>query len=254
MTWRPPRAEFLRLPEGGVLRVHRNSQELSTKVDVVGPNRFDDPRPNSHDRYVLRYAATTLRGCLLELLAGFRPSGEAAAREAAVTVDPDDSLIPAEPWRAIADFLGERKVCRLHGPKVRVESIDDPDVQARLDNEPVVRALLDSPTGRAALAPAGNRSHLDGAAVRLSTPFGRDITQACSLALFDRGTVDPDGKPHGIHYRSRHDDREDCWALFDRAPVEIGSIDDFSPTNEEHRAALAAVTTLWDVPLPPELM
>jgi hypothetical protein len=38
--------------------------------------------------------------------------------------------------------------------------------------------------------------------------FGRDLTRHCSLAIHDRVPT-----PAGIHYRSRFDDDEDCWAI-----------------------------------------
>lgn len=128
----------------------------------------------------MRYTASTLRGCLLESLDGLRPDHEAAAREAAVVDDADrDSDQPGlpRPWAVLEDFLHGRQVGRLTGRKVRVVSVNDPRLQAELDREP----LLDSTEGRAA---RGRRApRLDQAAVRLSTLFGRDLTQACSLAI-----------------------------------------------------------------------
>lgn len=235
-----------------MVRVHYDPGALPGHGESVGPHRFDDPRPRSTDRYVMRYTATTLRGCLLELLAWLRPDPRAAAREAAVVVD----VAPVEaaggarpgtpPGQALADFLGGRRVGVIVGPALRLVSIDDPVLQADLDREPAVRALLDSPQARAALAPVGRRPHLDEAAVRLSTDLGRALTQACSLALRDR----PD-RPDGIHYRSRHDDAEDCWALYDHADVNIGDVVPLDPGNEAQRTALHAVAKLWHLPLPP---
>jgi hypothetical protein len=48
--------------------------------------------------------------------------------------------------------------------------------------------VLDSTKGRAALTANGSvgRSRLDGAAVRLASVFGRDLTRHCSLAIHDR--------------------------------------------------------------------
>lgn len=237
------------LPASGVLRVHYDPWALPPYQDVVGHNRFDDPRPNSIDRYVVRYLATTLRGCLLELLDWLRPNPDALIRESQV-VD-DEGSPPAEQAiesleQAIMDFLDGRYVGLLEGQSVQTLSIDDPLVQAELDRATAVRALLDSPAGRAALSPAGRTPHLDQAAVRLSTEFGRALTQACSLAMRDR-----DDRPDGIHYRSRHDDNEDCWALYDHAKVQLLESVHLDPGNSDHRAALQDVAILWGLRLPP---
>ncbi len=232
--------------------MHYDPWALPPYQDIVGHNRFDDPRPNSTDRYVVRYLATTLRGCMLELLDWLRPSPDALTREAQVVEDAEDAPPTGADQatevlkQAIADFLGGRHVGLLEGKSVQTLSIDDPAVQAELDRATAVRALLDSPEGRAALSPAGRTPHLDQAAVRLSTEFGRALTQACSLAIRDR-----DDRPDGIHYRSRHDDGEDCWALYDHAKVQLRESVPLDPSNSDHRVALEDVAALWDLPLPP---
>lgn len=48
-----------------------------------------EPGPNTRDRFLVRYAATSLRGSLIELLAAFRPNGEARALEDDVQGDTD---------------------------------------------------------------------------------------------------------------------------------------------------------------------
>ncbi len=242
------------LPAAGVVRLHRDPTALPDLGDGPGPNRFDDPRPRgSQDRYVMRYAATTLRGCLLESLDWLRVlDGEAAEREAAVIDDIEDSSLPppTEAWQALEDYLTGRHLGVITGPGLQLVSINDPALQAELDQAAGVRALLDSQAGRAALlavgAAASRRAHLDGAAVRLSSDLGRDLTRAASLALRDR-PVPPDG----IHYRSRHDDTEDCWALYDHAPVSVQDVQPFSPDDPDHQQAMKDVASLWDLALPP---
>lgn len=239
------------LPRAGVLRLHYDPGALPSRHEWVGHNRLDDPRPNSLERYVVRYTASTLRGCLLESLAWLRPNAEAGTRESNVfdNTESDDEH-PASPpaWAPVQDFLHDRKVGRLTGHGLRLLSVNDPRLQAQLDQEPVVRALLDSADGRTALAPRRRESpRLDQAAVRLSTPFGRDLTRACSLAIWDRRP-----QPDGIHYRSRHDDEEDCWALFDHAAVRVVEVVPFAPeTDSEHRRKIQDVADLWKVTLPP---
>lgn len=232
------------------MRVSYEPDKLPRASDAVGPNRFDDPRPNSRDRFRIRYAATTLRGCLLELLAAFRPNDEAAELEQSVATDdgqadpdPDEQL-----RSALATYLAGRRVTTLKAPRrTQFLSINDPMLQAQLDREPAVRAMLDSPEGRAALASPGGRGRprLDGAAVRLSTSFGRDLSQHCALAIRDRKPT-----PGGIHYRSRHDDTEDCWAIYDHIDVTIGGDNVLEPGDPAHRDTLRAVAELWMLPLP----
>jgi hypothetical protein len=252
MTRRRPTPRLLSLPRAGVLRLHYDPMALPKVEGRVGHNRFDDPRVGTLDRYAVRYTATTLRGCLLESLAWLRADPEARAREAAVLDDAEpDPLgtepVAADPWAAVRDFLEGRHVGRLTAPAVRVVSINDPALQAELDQEPAVRALLDSSDGRTALAASSHKPpRLDGAAVRLGTPFGRDLSRACSLAVWDRIP-----RPDGIHHRSRHDDDEDCWALFDHARVRLTEVAPFSPERDaEHRRLVQQVASLWDIPLP----
>jgi len=148
------------------VRVGFDPGALPVPVDGPGPNRYDDPRPRTLDRYLMRYTARTVRGSLLELLDHLRPpDAEAAAREAGVEDNDDsadqlqDGRVPgglAEPWQHVQDFLAGRHVATLQvDPSAWVVSVHDPTVQATLDAATGVRALLDSPTGRQALLPAG---------------------------------------------------------------------------------------------------
>ncbi len=60
------------MPAGGAVRVHRDPLALPSALrgGEVARNRFDDPS----GQFLVRYLATTLRGALLEVLAGFRTS------------------------------------------------------------------------------------------------------------------------------------------------------------------------------------
>lgn len=91
------------LPKAGVVRLHHDPAILPKVHGEVGHNRFDDPRVGTIDRYVVRYTATTLRGCLLESLDWLRPDGEANAAEAEVVENaepdvPTGELAPTKPW------------------------------------------------------------------------------------------------------------------------------------------------------------
>jgi RES domain len=236
-------------PSAGVLRVHFEPAALPNLGDEPGANRFDDPRPRTVDRFLMRYAATTLRGCVLELLASLR--GNAAAEERVTAVDVDDPNLVEAPavtqWQHIADYLDGRMVATITARDLSMVSIDDPALQHQLNQEPAVRAVLDTPAARQALLPQKqSRVALDNAAVRLASEIGRYITQACALALFDRPS-----KPDAIHFRSRHDDAEGCWAIYDHAEVRIGAAEPLSPEEPAHAAALNAVAKLWDLPVPP---
>jgi len=237
-------------PKGGAVRLHYDPGALPSLGDQPGANRFDDPRPRTFDRFLMRYAATSLRGCLLELLARFRHNDEAAAREEAVDTNDPELVDPpvVEDWQHIADFVANRKVGTLHVREPMIVSINDPVVQHALDREPAVRAVLDSVDARAALLEEkGQRVHLDNAAIRLSSPVGRYLTQACALALYDR-----EPHPDVIHYRSRHDDAENCWAIYHYADVKVSDVEEFTAAVDEHRKAMRCVADLWDLPLPPE--
>jgi hypothetical protein len=240
---------FAPWPARGVLRVHFDPAALPRLGDEPGTNRFDDPRPRTIDRFLMRYAATRLRGCLLELLAAFRDNPEANDRIAAV--DDDDPHLVGAPgmpvWQHVADFLDRRQVAVIKAGGLATVSINDPRVQHELDQEPAVRAVLDTDAARQALLERNrSRAHLDNAAIRLASETGRYITQACALALYDR-----DSKPDAIHYRSRHDDIEDCWAIYHRADVRIGAPAPLSPDVPDHAEAFNSVAKLWDLPVPP---
>lgn len=235
-------------PTHGVLRMHPTPMELPAKSDQPGPYRFDDPRPNTEDRFVMRYTASTIRGCLLELLDWMRDNKAATAREDAVDADdPDLVEAPAsDSGAALAAYLLNRRVARIGSESPFTVSINDPAVQQDLDEEPAVRAVLDSESARNALLETdGKVVHLDNAAVRLASETGRDITRACALALYDR--AEP---PDVIHFKSRHDDAEDCWAIYGQTPVEQIEEVPFSPRIPAHRDALISVATMWRLDVP----
>jgi len=77
--------------------------------------------------------------------------------------------------------------------------------------------------------------------------FGRDLTRHCSLAIHDRVPA-----PAGVHYRSRFDDDEDCWAIFGHVPLTLVEDAALSATTPVHRNALRSVAALWGLPLPRE--
>lgn len=63
---------------------------------------------------------------------------------------------------------------------------------------------------------------------------------------------DSDPQPAGLHYRSKHTDREVCWALYGHTQVTFAEITTLSPGLPEHRSAVLEVATLWRLPLQDE--
>ncbi|GAA3525077.1 hypothetical protein GCM10022234_22510 [Aeromicrobium panaciterrae] len=242
-------ANFAPWPRDGVVRVHPAPMELPAESDDPGPYRFDDPRRRTQDRFLMRYTASTVRGCLLELLDWMRDDEAAHAREASVEVDDDPGFVDppsAAGNNPLEAYLLERRVATMTAGSPTVVSIDDPAVQAKLDRENGVRAVLDAKPARdALLEERGHEVHLDNAAVRLASKTGRDLTQACALALYDWPH-----KPDVIHYRSRHNDTEDCWAIYSHVSVYCVHEVPLSPDIPAHREALESVAKIWDLEIP----
>jgi hypothetical protein len=192
----------------------------------------------------VRYLATTLRGCLLEVLAQFRPRNAETAKLLAdvVFVDSEEPH-PDAAERGVGDYLAKQRVgsCQLFDAG-DVVSIHDFGLLAELDRHPPIRYLLENGPGRLLW---GLAAHLDEAKVRLDDEHGRPLTQLCARAVYDAVR-----QPAGIHYRSKHDDAEDCWALFDRARVTFTHTVDLNPRSPEHLQAVNAVARPWQIPLP----
>jgi hypothetical protein len=120
--------------------------------------------------------------------------------------------------------------------------IHDAALVVRLDKHPDVRAAMEASRLGTALNPA----RLDEGVIRIGGPIGRDITQAVSRALRD---WEPDYV--GLAYRSRLDDGEWCWAIWDDAIVEI-EVEDLTPEHRFHRRAVQHVARLLEIRLPSE--
>lgn len=228
-----------RVPPATVWRVHAQPEALPRQVEDPGPNRYDDPRPHATNRYVVRYTATTLRGCLLETMAWLRPNDEADQRIANI-MDGEDAV--ERPADAVDDYLATRRVAGVSfADAPAFVDIHHPVTLQILDTDLNVQPLLDSSRGRDVLGERGDtsRPHLDQAAVLLASGFGRQITQHCSLAIWDKG------EGAGVAYRSRHDLTEWCWAAYDHTDVSFGEMAPLSPDVPEHREAASSVIQLW---------
>lgn len=228
------------LPEGGAWRVHPDPAVLPRLFhDGPGLNRYDDP----HGRYAVRYVAENLTGAILETMARFRPAPEAEALLAAIEGVPPDEDDHLDPVDGLRDWLAVQQVGRVTlAVAGRLLDVHDPGLLRDLDKHPLVRAALEM----SGLGPPLNPARLDEWIVRLGGPLGRPVTQALSRAV--REWL-PDVA--GLAYRSRLDDEEWCWALWDDAEVEIGT-DRLDAAHRHHRRAVQHSAQLLEIDIPPE--
>src|SRR5581483_11502645 len=226
-------------PDTGAVRLHPAPDALpQLRHEGKGRNRFDDPQ----GIFLMRYTAETLRGCLVETMARFRPNPAAEALLAAVDfVDVEDDF----EWstvNAVEDWLGAQRVGQisLATPQPLLVDIEAADLLVDLDLHALVRDAIDNSPLR-----DGNASvHLDAALIRLGGDVGRPITQAVSRAVHE---VHPE--VDGIAYWSRIDPDERCWAIYGHVPVDV-SISDLSPEDPLHCSAVQEACHLLKIPLP----
>lgn len=238
-----PRHDTLQLPTDGAVRVHPEPAALPRlRHEGPGRNRFDDPLAG----FVVRYAADTLHGCLIETLARFRPhpDTEALLRDIEGVDDDPGEPIYADPPLGLADWLAAQQVGHLQitSPTPQLVDIEEPALLDQLDKHPQVRAALDASGLGTPLDPA----RLDAAIIRLGGPVGRPITQAASRAVYEWVPgVD------GIGYWSRLDSAERCWAIYDHVPVDV-TVTALDPANHEHRDTVRSVAHRFEITLPPQ--
>lgn len=239
-----PRHDALRLPTDGAVRVHPEPAALPRlRHEGSGRNRFDDPLA----AFVVRYAADSLHGCLVETLARFRPHPDTETLlrdiDGVDGSDPGEPLF-AEPPAGLADWLAAQNVGHLQitSPSPLLVDIEQPALLDQLDKHPQVRTALDA----SGLGTPLNPARLDAAIIRLGGPVGRPITQAVSRAVYDWVPgVD------GVGYWSRLDSGERCWAIYDHVPVNV-SVTPLNRDNPEHRDAVRSVARRFEIALPVE--
>jgi RES domain len=243
MTARPqPPVSPLTFPYDGAVRVHPEPAALARlRREGPGRNRFDDP----DGQFLIRYAADTLHGCLVETMARLRPHPETEAVLAAIT-DVDDEepreRAYADPSLGIADWLTEQHIGQLQimSSDPLLVDVEHATMLDALDAHPDVRRALD----QSGLGTSDDPSRLDAGIIRLSGPVGRPITQSVSRAIYEWiSGVD------GIGYWSRLDSTERCWAIYDHAPVRVAVLP-LDPQVTSHREAVRAVATRYGIPLP----
>ncbi|MDQ3660940.1 MAG: RES domain-containing protein [Actinomycetota bacterium] len=210
-----------------------------------GPSRFDDPA----GLFVVRYLATHLQGCMIELLARFRDNEAADNRVAQVqNVEPEDVALDADGAESKAEgirvYLAKQSVVRVYvAGEVPIVRINDAATLGHLNTHPLVRSALDA----SGLGTPQGPAELDGGTIRLKGEAGRMITQAVSRAVYEG-----DARPGGLRYFSRLDDTQECWALFDRVTVEFENQQQLTSEDPDHRAATARAATTLSVELPRE--
>jgi len=227
-----------RLPQRGAFRVHPDPGALPHLTHSgPGRNRYDDPL----NAYGVRYVAENLTGALLETMARFRAVPTVQSRLAAVIGVEDDDPSYSQ-MDAIRDWLAMQRVglVTLADPRALVD-VHDPLLLADINKHYQVVAALEASELGTALNPAT----LDEGVIRLGGPRARPITQAVSRAMYE-GYRDVVG---GIAYRSRLDDQEWCWALWDDTDVIV--VDEpLTPLRRHHRQAVQHAATALEIQLP----
>jgi hypothetical protein len=175
---------------------------------VVGGNRFDDPLGD----FRVLYAGETRLACFVETLAPLRPSVAdiaALSASAGVTVRP--------PRQIPADWRRARRIARLRLlPGRRWLDLRAPETCEAL---------------RAELAALLLRLGMTDFDVSGARGPSRELTQRIARWAYDESFA-------GIAYRSRFDDRLDCWAIFEGAHIaSVGAPTPIRRDNPELRIA-----------------
>jgi hypothetical protein len=138
-------APSVSFPAAGVVRVHPEPAALPRlRHEGPGRNRFDDPEAT----YVVRYAANSLHGCLVETMARFRPdprTEQLLATIAGVDDDPAEAAY-ANPTIGVGDWLDRQCVglVRITSPRPLLVDVEAVELLDALDKHPRVRAALDA--------------------------------------------------------------------------------------------------------------
>lgn len=157
------------------------------------PGRWDD----LHGNFRTVYAGSSLKACLLEVLAGFRPDPRLAAELDEIVEDDEDHVLhpTARPGEVPREWLDARTAARAElGGKYC--AVTTSETVGTLYPHFVAKAL------------SLGLTDFDAAALRDARP--RQLTQAIAAWLYDTTTLD------GVTFNSRHGDDLQLWAIFER--------------------------------------
>jgi len=224
---------------GGAVRVASYDPTLLPLFAADGEEpsgRFDDPRRE----FRVRYAAHSVRGCLVELMSQWRPSAsEVVARARAFKRSEFDIapqwLDPAVPKA----WLSQQYMVEFRA--VRTTSIFDlPGNLADLSNDERIAELV--------VSGFGDDQVLDVATVMMAGPAGRRVSQQVARSVYERQP-----RPDGIHFRSRFDPDELCWALYSHCAIDWKtSARSLSSEDNDDRAAVKAAAAVHGLAVPQE--
>ena len=212
-------------------RVHVNPTALPN-LPVEGetpPNRYDDPQRE----YRVRYFATNKRGAFLEVLARFRRNDETQKRLGAVAevderAEPGTSAgrVPPAFLIALKEVAGQ-----VADPEHYFIDVTAEDTLTALGEHPRIRRALDALSS----GESGHAPRLDKTTIRLPPPQGNTITQPVSRVVYDETDA------VGIHYASRLDELEPCWAVFDWVTVDFSETKPIDANDDALKSAAAAM-------------
>lgn len=149
------------------------------------------------------YAATTLLGCLIEVLAPFRPDPALESALSEVVEDPEDANGESAPAGTVpASWLQRRQASRAHLSGTYC-AVTNTQTVATLRTHFLTRAVVDL-----------NLPDFDAAALKLAEP--RRLTQEVASWLWSQTAAGSEPAVDGVRFLSRHGDDHELWAVFER--------------------------------------
>jgi len=196
VTWEEP---------GTVWRVGYGPEPWDWTDWVHASNGHFDGRWDALDgAYRTIYAGSTLFTCLVEVLARFRVDPVMASQMDDIVEDESDSALHATAPAGVVDpaWFSVRRAAQatLHGRYCDVTQSSTISTLRPAFIRDAMEAGLDD---------------FDASALQNSRP--RELTQKVGRAIYRMS--DPEGNPSfdGIHFRSRHGNELELWAIFERS-------------------------------------
>ncbi len=157
------------------------------------PGRWDD----LHGNFRTVYAGSSLEGCLLEVLAGFRRDARLAAELDEIVEDDEDAVLhpTVPPGQVPREWLDARAAT----------SADLAGAYCAVTDSVSIAALYPYFIG---MALSLGLADFDAAALKDARP--RELTQAIAAWIYENTDFD------GVTFTSRHGDDLQLWAIFER--------------------------------------